>query len=231
MKYITILAVILAISPLFNGCSGLKTVKEEPFSVKLESPKVNAGVFEAQSERLVDIGGLRKTNITVDYYPLEDAVCLQYRLDFMTFYQFWSRQGRAVYLKAIEQYKEDYTQRTLNSRGSRKTKSQYGKAEGYLIWQAAKYLTRSRAPVNVELGYNIRTISKNRVAFFTLLQREAVFIDENSKNEKRQTNNMTMYLTRAQADELAEFFDQSFLSSLDINKVDNRVLPGALDSY
>jgi len=231
MKYITIFAVILAISPLFCGCSVFQTVKEEPFSVKLESPKVQAGVIEAQAERMLNIGGLRKTNITVDYYPVEDAVCLQYRLDFMTFYQFWNKEGRAIYLKALEQYKEDYEQRTLNSRGSKKTKSQYGRTDGYLIWQAAKYLTRARAPVNVDLGYYIRTISKNRVAFFTLFQREAVFIDENTKNEKRQTTDMTMYLTRAQADELAELFDQGFLSSLDLSKSENRIQSGGFDSY
>lgn len=230
MKYKTILIVILAMSPLFYGCSGVKSVKEEPFSVRLDSPKINVGSFYAQFERLMNLGSLRQVNITVDYYPLEDAVCLQYRLDFMTFYQFWNKDGREAYLKAIEQYNEDYTQRNLKAKGSKKTKTQYGFIEGYLIWQAAKYTVRAYAPVNIGLGYFIRTISKNRVAFFTVLQREATFIDEMSKNEKRQTGIMTMYLTRAQADELADFFNQDLLRELDMSRPEIREVPG-IDAY
>jgi hypothetical protein len=217
-------------APLLTVCLSSNTVKEGPFEVTLNSPKFNAGSMEINFEKIVDIGDLRQVGITVDYYPLEDAVCLQYRLDFMTFYQFWSRDGRDAYLKALDQYKEDFTERKLNLKGSRRTKRQYGKAEGYLIWQASIYTIRAFASVDIELGYFIRTVSKNRAAFFTLHQREATFIDELSKNEKRQTNNITLYLTKAQADELADFFDQDFLRSLSSGKFENRGNT-AVDAY
>lgn len=227
MKYTAILTLAL----LLSVCSTTGTIKEEDFTVSLKSPRISAGTFEAQFEKLVNIGDLRNIDVNVEYYPLEDAVCLQYRLDFMTYYQFWSREGRAAYISALDQYKEDYTLRNLNPKGSKKTKRQYGKVEGYLIWQAAAYTVRAYAKTDIELGYYMRDVSRNRAAFFTLYQREAVFIDEMSKNEKRTANNMTMYLTRAKADELAEFFDQNFLRSLDSSKIEVPYTDMELDSY
>jgi hypothetical protein len=231
MRNIKILVIALIMVPLFSVCKTSNTVKEEPFTVKLESPKIRAGDMEAHFENIINIGGLRQVGINVDYYSLEDAVCLQYRIDFMTFYQFWSRDGREAFIKALEQYKEDYEQKNLKPKGSKKTKHQYGKTEGYLIWQAAKYTVRAFAPVNIELGYFIKNVSKNRASFFTLFQREAVFIDEVSKNEKRQTNNITIYLTRAQADELAGFFDQDFLRTLVSEKPGQKPFNPSIDAY
>lgn len=230
MKYIIIFVLILTVSPLFNSCTVPQPVKkEEGFSVKLDSPKLNAGFFEAQFEKLVDIGELRKANVTVDYYPLDDAVCLQYRLDFMTYYLFWDKNGREAFMKALEQYKEDYDQRKLNPKGSKKTKTQYGNVNGYLIWQGAKYMVRSFTPVDIGLGYYIRNVMKQRVAFFTVYQPEATFIDEMSKNEKRQSNIITMYFTKVQADILSNLFDQDFLKSLS-GRIENRP-NNILDSY
>jgi hypothetical protein len=230
MKYITVLAVILAVPLLFGACSVPQPVKKDvPFSVRLDSPKISAGSFEAQFEKLVDIGELRKANVIVDYYPLDDAVCLQYRLDFMTYYLFWDRNARDTFVKALDRYKEDYDQRNLQPKGNKKTKTQYDNVEAYLIWQAAKYMVRSFTPVNIGFGYYIRTVSKNRVAFFTIYQPEAIFIDEMSKNEKRESNVITMYLSKMQGDILAGLFDQNFLKGLSGGVIENRV--NILDAY
>jgi len=230
MKYLFILIVILTLPPLISSCAVPQAaVKKTPFSVKLDSPKTNVGAFETQFEKIIDIGELRKGNVTVDYYPLDDAVCFQYRLDFMTYYLFWDRNARNAFVKALERYKEDYEQRNLKPKGSKQTKTQYDNVEGYLIWQAAKYMVRSFTPVNIGFGYYIRTVSKNRVAFFTIYQPEATFIDEMSKNEKRESNVITMYLSKMQGDILAGLFDQEFLKGLSGGVIDHRV--NILDAY
>jgi len=226
MKYIAIFVFALSLCV----CSTTKT-KEEPFTVDLNSPKISIGKFEAQFDGFLNIGSIRTLDVTVDYYPSEDAACLQYRIDYMTFYQFWDREGRAAYLTALEQYKDDYAQRKLNAKGSRKTKRQYGKVGCYLIWQAAAYTVRAKANTFIEIGYDIKTVSNNRAAFFTLYQLEAVHIDEITKNERRSTKNMPMYLTRTQADELAGFFDQQLIKNLVPGTMGTTIGNTNIDSY
>jgi hypothetical protein len=209
MKYIAILILALSLSV----CSSTK-VKEEPFTVDLNSPKIPIGKIQAQFDGFLNIGSIRTVDVAVDYYPAEDAVCLQYRIDFMTFYQFWNREGREAYPAALEQYKDDYAQRNLNDKGSMKTRRQYGRIDCFLIWQAAAYTVRAKANTFIDLGYDIKEVSNSRASFFTIYQKEAEFKTESS-NEIRGTKGIPMYLTRAQADELAGFFDQELIKNLD----------------
>jgi len=222
MKYITILLLALSLTV----CSTTKTPKEEPFTIDWDSPKVQAGEIEIQLNNLVNITGLRKVKVDVLYYPVEDAVCLQYRVDFFTYYLFLDRDGRAAYLKALEQYKEDYAQRKLETKGSKKTRRQYGNIEVYLVWQAFAYTVRCRANTLVDLGYDLKTVrnddggtqifnvTKRGAAFFTLYRREVYYADPNTPQDRKIASNEPMYFTRAQADELAELFNQELLDGL-----------------
>jgi hypothetical protein len=227
MKYITILALALTL----GACVTTKTVKEEPFTVDLNSPRILAGMIEAQFDKIVNFAGLRTVKVTVDYYPLEDAVCLQYRLDLMTYYLFLDQEGRETYLKALQQYKEDYENRVLKPRGNKHTRRQYGKTEVYLIWQAFAFTMRSRANTTVDFGYDIKVVSDNRASFFTLYRREAYYVDVNSTEKDRKVaTNEPMFFTRTQADELAALFDQDFLKSLTPDKIKVRS-DSMFDSY
>jgi hypothetical protein len=218
------------LSLLFCVCSTTNT-KKEPFTVRLESPKISLGKIEAQFDGLLGFGKIRNVDVTVDYYPGEDAVCLQYRLDFMTYYQFWDREGRDAYPGALAQYKEDFEQRNLAAKGSRKTRRKYGRVDCYLIWQASAFLVRAKANTFLDLGYDIKMISDNRAAFFTLYQREAEFLDEVSKRERRRSQDMPMYLTRTQADDLAELFNQQFINSLVPGSMERRIGNTNIDAY
>ena len=216
MKYFTILVLALSL----GACVTTKTVKEAPFTVDLNSPKILAGVTEAQMEKLVNLGGLRTVKMNVEYYPQEDAVCLQYRVDLMTYYVFLDREGREAYLKALKLYKDDYEKKALKTRGSRSTRRQYGNSEIYLIWQAFAFTTRARANTFVDFGYDIKTVSNNRAAFFTLFRRETFYYEPNaSEQERRIAANEPMYFTRSQADELAALLDQDYLKELTPDKV------------
>jgi len=226
MKYFA----LLAFSLLLTVCSTAKTVKEEPFTVDWDSPKILAGEFEAQFDNIVNITGIRKVNVNVNYLPLEDVVCLEYRLDFITYYLYMDRDGRDAYLKALAQYKEDYDQRKLDTKGGKKTRRQYGNIDIYLVWQAFTYTVRARANTKVDFGYDIKTISKNRASFFTIYRRETFYANANSPQDRKIASNEPMYLTKAQADELAALLDQDFLNGLTpdniIRKKDNTI-----DSY
>jgi len=211
-------------------CVCKTTPKEAPFTVNLDSPKITVGNFDAQFDPYLNIGRIRTLNVTVDYYPADDAVCLQYRMDFMTFYQFWEREGRAAYIAALEKYKDDYAQRKLNEKGSRKTKKQYGKADGYIIWQASSYTVRASGNTSFELGYDIKKVTNDKAAFFTIYQLETAFKKEKSAERTTNSPNVPMYLTRAQADELAAFFDQDLLKNLRPNIIEKKGTVN-MDSY
>jgi hypothetical protein len=210
MKHIAVLALVLSLS----ACTLKRASNEAPFTVNFESPRVEVGAFDAQFDKTVALMGLRQVEVTVSYYPVEDAVCLQYRVDFMTYYLFWNAKGRQTYLSALEKYNEDFKQRNLRSQGNRNTKRNYGKADCYLIWQAGAFTTRARAINVTEIGYDIKNIDNNKVSFFSLWQRESVFINPLAQNERRNSPNIQIYLTRAKADELAEFFKQDLLNNL-----------------
>ncbi|MCL2759752.1 MAG: hypothetical protein FWD22_06025 [Treponema sp.] len=209
MKHLSVLFIALAAALVMTlgGCvtSGYRAA-EEIFSVELESRNIEIGEVELQMETLLGLGRLKKERLTVLYYPNEDAVCIQYRKDFINFHQFWSSEGREDFINALEIYNEDYNARDLN-RNDRKSKQKYGKTRGYLIWQQATFLVRARAGMDVELGYTF----KERAPYFTIHQLEAEYIDEMARDNDRTSQATVFYFTRAQAAELAALFDHEFL--------------------
>ncbi len=209
MKYIAIFVMALSLSV----CSTTGKVKEETFSVDFKSPKISLGDIEVQLDRFLSMGGLKTSSFTVDYYPVEDAVCLQYKSDLTTYYQFWNKENRDVFLSALEQYKKDFTARKLNSRGSNKTRESYGSVKGFLMWQLHRFAIRASGNPEIRMGYDFKTFSKNRAAFFTLTQREIEFTSDETGNNSLVSPNIMIYFTMVQADTLAALFDQQVLQS------------------
>jgi hypothetical protein len=212
MKVINLFKTALALSlGISLGLSACITTREKPeeFIVDLDSSKIEIGEIEAQFDRLFSIGGLKKVAVAVSYFPAEDAVCLKYKSDLMTYYQFWSRTGREAYINSLERYNEDYTERNLD-RKERRTKQKYGVVQGYLIWQLHRFAVKARGNMNVELGYAFN----ERSPYFTVNQREALYKDPIQESENRESLIITMFFTRAQAEELTALFNQEFLDGL-----------------
>ena len=203
MKFFVLLICFLI---LFSSCATERVI-EEPFEVSLKSPRIPAGTIDAQFDRV--FGGLRRENIEVSYFPREDAVCLEFRIDSMTYYQFWSSKGRETFILALEAYKEDYLQKAFN-RSSRKTKRHYDTVKGFLIWQAFRFTIQASAEVNIDLGYFFK---ENR-PYFSVNQREAYYLDPIARSDNRRSNEITMYFIRSQADELAAIFNPEYLRGL-----------------
>jgi hypothetical protein len=178
------------------------------FTVDLKSPQVSLGSIEIQIDKI--FGGLTKDdNFIVTYFPVEDAVCIQYRHEFINFYQFWNKANRDAFVKALEEYKEDFTQRNFG-KSSKKSKRHYNTVKGYLIWQMFSFTVQANGHPDIDLGYYF----KSKMPYFTITQRETYYIDLESSNNNRKTNEIMFYFTRAQADILAGLFNQDFLNGL-----------------
>ncbi|MDR2951920.1 MAG: hypothetical protein LBU82_01620 [Treponema sp.] len=192
-------------------CSCATTPKKEPFTVSLRSPQIPAGSAEAFFESEVPlITKLVQKELVVSYCPVEDAVSLRFR-DFLAYYeQFWSKEGRAAFIVAYNQYKEDYEAKKLISKSNRKTRESYETVEGYFAWKRTQVGVQAQAPARVKLGYQFNGSS----VFFTTTQMEAEYIDS-MHYSRNQTSAVTiMYFTRAQAEALIALFDQDYLRSL-----------------
>ena len=205
-KFFTLLLIAFA----FTACVTVDRPEKEVFTVSLRSPQITMGEIEVQMNKAFPLPGIRKVNTTVKYFPSEDAVCVQYRVDLMTYYQFWSRSGRTAFIKALEEYKEDYAARNLDRRGGIRARRKYGTGWGFLIWQMTSITTQSNSNIDIEIGYSFQ----DNLPYFTVIQGEGEYIDPLTPRDIRRTQDMPMYFTRAQADELAVFFDQQYLQGL-----------------
>ena len=219
------LSILIALALVFGACQSLPRVTEEEFAPDLRSPNVQIGSVEVQINRTFPMPGIRKINVDVFYFPAEDAVCLQWRVDMMSYYQFWSYDAREAFLTALERYKEDFEARSFGS-NNRRAKRHYGTTKGYLIWQASRYSVQAKAPANIELGYYF----VDRAPYFIANQREAVFESTRGRDENRTNPEMPIYFTRAQAEELAAFFDPSFLANITVG-TPGRSLNVDIDEY
>jgi len=207
MKFIILLSILIFLST----CSSTQTVKER-FTVDLRSHQIPMGTIDAQFDSAFSFGGLRKNDIIVSYFPVEDAVCLQYKNDFITYYVFWNKVNRIAFLRALENYKEDYNQRNFG-KSSRKSKDNYEKVNGYLIWQSFSFTVQANGHPDIGMGYYF----KNKAPYFTIFQHKAYFHDLQSKQKNRQSTEITIYFTRAQADNLAAIFNTLYLQEYNAN--------------
>ena len=193
------------------------------FTVDLSSRQEKAGEIEAQFiNGFNPFGNLKVTLVNVSYFPFEDAVCLHYKYAMENFYQFWSREGRDAFVKALEEYNKDFQEQNLVRNKANATKNRYGSVEGYLTWQQYKISVMAKANMNVMFGY----VFKEKAPFFTVTQGEALYKDRSREKEKnKKLGEIPMYLTRAQAEELAALFDRQYLRSLvpDIPDVEPRM--------
>jgi len=210
MKVKKFLLAIVIVAALIAALAACKTVpKDKGFVVSPSDPNFPAGEIETQIDRTFPLRGLKKINVTVTYYPYDDAVCLRYRSDFYEYHQFWSKAGREVFLKDFEQYQEEYDARSLNMR-NKKSKKAYGGTEGYLTWQTFKLTRRFEAKMDMELGYAFQDNSP----YFAVTQKLTTYENPTDVDDTTSSQEITMYFTRAQAQELAALFDPELLRTL-----------------
>jgi hypothetical protein len=190
------------------SCGSVDMAKRYPNLVADADP-ISAGNIEAVFDRVFS-SKLNKVEIEIIFYPRLNAVALEFKQDFVLHRQFWDEAGRKQFATALEQYKEDYAARNLNDR-YRKTRAIYGRVKGRMEWQAFKYSTTHIAFPTIELGYRFR----NKTPFFaTFMPSVKEKLDDSDSAPPGDSQQVIMYFTRAQADELVKLFDQPYLMGL-----------------
>jgi hypothetical protein len=210
IKVMSLILLVLVLA----GCSSIKKQvalaeqREIKFKVDMKSPKLKVGTVEAQL--LGPLMGLKKVSINVTYSPVEDAVGLEFKRNTITNYQFFSKENRTVFLKALQNYSEDFDGRNLVE--NKTTVNKYGTTTGYLIWKLTKVSEQNRDGVDFSFGY----LFKEKSPFFTITQGEVVFEDifANSDEKYKTNGEFQLFFTRAQSAELAACFDQNRLNGL-----------------
>jgi len=200
---------LLVTAFLVFSCSSAPSPKT--FSVDLESQHYEVGEAEVYLDGYLSIGGLKKRTVNVYYYPDEDAVCLRFKVQFITCNQFWDKTGRDSFVAALKRYQEDYEQKKLASKG-RKTRGVYGTAQGYFTWKKTPVSVQAKGSPKLSLGYQFR----DDAVFFTTTQGESWYEDPISRDRSETSPVLLMYFTRAQAERLAELFSQEHLQGLGV---------------
>jgi hypothetical protein len=202
MKYLFLLiAAFLAYS-----CS-TSAPPPKTFSVDLNSPNYEAGDAEAYFDPFFAIGKLRKYPVNVYYYPNEDAVGLQFKVQYVDCNQFWDKAGRDAFVTAFKRYQEEYEQQKLTNK---KNRDAYGTVQGFFTWKRSQISVQARGNTKIDIGYQF----KDKAVFFTATQGETVNNDQISRSVNQTSPVMIMYFTRAQAESLAELFSQEYLQGL-----------------
>jgi len=178
------------------------------FTVDLNSRHYTAGEIEAYFAPYLGIGNLKKNMVTVYYYPNEDAVCLQFKVQFVTCNQFWDKTGRDSFVAAFRRYQEEYEQKKLVK--SKKTRDAYGMVHGFFAWKRTPVSAQAHGSLQYNLGYQF----KDRAVFFSTTQTEAKFEHPASKSMDQSSPVLSVFYTRAQAESLIGLFNQEFLQTL-----------------
>jgi len=205
-----IVAVILASAAVFFmlTCNTFDSAPKFPNMVADVDP-FSVGTIEAVFDRVFS-ANLNKLPVEVIFHPRHNTVSLEFRYELMNYRQYWDALGRQQFASALNMYKKDYADRNLGTK-YRKTRAVYGKVNGRVEWETFKFSkTRIAYPV-IDLGYRF----KRETPFFATNMRSAK--EENSVkdgSDASESLQITMYFTRAQADDLVALFDQSYLMGL-----------------
>jgi hypothetical protein len=207
---------------LFVSCGTVDLAKRYPNMIANVDP-ITLGTVEIQFDRLLS-SRMNKSDVTVIFYPRLNAVALEFRYEFIRHRQFWDEDNRRHFVSALNRYKADYSERNLIDR-YRKTRAVYGKVKGRVEWEAFNFAkTRVSLPA-VELGYRF----KENAPYFTTYMRSAKEEKSENSTESGESLQVSMYFTRAMADELIKYFDQAYLLEILGSKENSNIRGGLLN--
>jgi len=193
---------------LFLSCGSVDLAKKYPDMIADMDP-LSAGTVEAQLDRFFS-SKVNKVEIETVFHPRLNAVSLEFKYELLKYRQFWDESARKQFAASLELYKRDFEDKKLVN-NSRKTRDVYGKAKGRVEWEASKFTKTRVSNPTIELGYRF----KENMPFFTTLMRSAKEVmDEGDSSTPMDSQQISMYFTRAQADELVKLFDQTWLVGL-----------------
>ena len=206
MKIRNVLCVCMVIS-LFISCASTKKVPLYP-TILADMEPFPLGTLNASVERSFSTR-LQSTDVEVIFHPRKNEVALEFRHGVSYYVQFWDQAGRLKFIEALKMYKEDFANQNLSTRYG-KTRAIYGKAKGRFQWEPLKVSPKYLSSPEIDLGYRFRDGSPYLSFYQKIADEETKF----NKDSVTQSPAYSIYFTRAQGDELARMFDQSFLVAL-----------------
>ena len=168
---------------------------------------VDAGVVKADFPKFFS-NSLTLKEIGTQFDPRKNTVILSFSYQGINYKQVWDEQDRQLFTAALERYKQDYANKALIKK-PQKTRKAYGSFQTDLQWQMFKFSSVSRSKPKVDIGYRYLDNSWHLL----LSQREARELTVNSERDVSSPR-ISIYFTRAKAEDLAAIFDQAYLVSL-----------------
>jgi hypothetical protein len=169
-----------------------------------------AGTVEAEFDRPFS-SRPDKQEMELVFYPRYNEAALNFRYQLTNYRQFWSQEGRELFISALEAYQADYAARSLD-RNFSKTRRAYGKFRGKLEWAYTKHSSLNVSYPTIELGYRFQGERGRESPFFTVSQNSAGEASSPQGDESRLGSvPIRLYFTREQAEVLAALFAQEAL--------------------
>jgi hypothetical protein len=153
---------------------------------------------------------LRQVEILLTYHPRTDTVVFQFPYQYITYRQRWNTLNRETLLAAMSRYQSDFAAKNLPLKSRTKMRRAYGILDSVTEWGTFKIMINSRAHPKVELGYAFEQNSP----YFVITQREAKNELANNDNSQNSSLRISLYFTRAMAEDLAAALDRNRLLSL-----------------
>jgi hypothetical protein len=208
MKKLTTIFLGSAVILLVMSCGTVDMSKRYPNMIANVDP-FSIGTVEVQFDRFLS-SRVNKVEVEVLFYPRLNAVSLEFKYELVKHRQLWDEAARKQFSTSLELYKRDFEDRKLVN-NYRKTRALYGKAKVNLEWEAFKYTKTHISAPTVEIGYKF----KENTPFFTTFTRPAKeIITDGDSAGSVDSQQISMYFTRAQGDDLAVLFEQSHLLEL-----------------
>jgi hypothetical protein len=170
----------------------------------IEAGTIAAGVKAPFSSRL------RQVEILVTYHPRTDSVALQFPYQTVTYRQYWNTINRETLLAAISRYQADFAAKNLPVMRRSKMTRTYGVMDSLTEWGSLRSMVTSRSYPKVELGYTFEQNSP----YFTITQRPARDELATVDDARIDSLKITLFFTRAMAEDLAAALDRRRLLSL-----------------
>jgi len=151
---------------------------------------------------------LKEVDVEVTLHPRKNEVILEFRHNMITHRLFWSEAARQQFRAAFDSYSDDFDNKRLVT-DYRKSRAAYGKNTLRYEWETFKYSTTYFSTPPIEFGYRFM----DKAVYFTVFLRSAK--EESSETSRNNDSQQySVYFTRAQAEELAHLFDQDYLLEL-----------------
>ncbi|MDR0411660.1 MAG: hypothetical protein LBH75_06775 [Treponema sp.] len=194
---------------MFMSCSSAS--KPSDPDIVADVDPIRLGIVSIEFDKFFS-SELDKKEVEVSFDPRINAVSLYFSYQGVKYTQCWDKQNRETFISALAQYKDAYATKNLPKKNFR-TSSVYGKITGTTMWWAFSFASKSKSYPLFEIGYIFKKDkgTGREAPYFTVLQREALDVLNESESSKKSSLRIKTYFTRSQADELAAFFDETFL--------------------